>query len=77
MKHLPSLLTYKAGSLAHLSKPKSDSNSVPLFKPLSNVSGLETLDLTLGASLDLKNPFGRQRPTTSRQLTELEYTVLA
>ena len=34
-----------------------------LFKTLSNVSGLETLDLTLGATLDLRNPFGRLRHT--------------
>ena len=54
-----------------------DINSVDLLKPLSNVSGLEPLDLTLSASLNFKNPFGRQRPTTSGQLTELDYTVLA
>ena len=52
-------------------------NSVDLFKLLCNISGLETLDLTLGASLDFQNSFGRQRPTTSGQLIELESTVLA
>ena len=51
-------------------------NSVDLFKTLSNIFGLETLDLTLGATLYLQNPFRRKRPTTSGQLTELEYIVL-
>ena len=52
-------------------------NSVDLLKTLSNVSGLKSLDLTPGASLDLQSPFGRQRPTPSGQLTEFEYSVLA
>ena len=54
-------------------------NSVELFEfqTLSNVSGLETLDLTLGAALDLQNPLGGQRRTSRRQLTESEYSVLA
>ena len=51
-------------------------NSVDLFKTLGNISRLESLDLTPGATLNLKSPFSRYRPTTSGQLTELEYTVL-
>ena len=51
-------------------------NSVNLFKTLCKVSGLETLDLIRGASLDLQNSFGRQRPTTNGQLAEVEYSVL-
>ena len=50
-------------------------NSVDLFKTLSNVSGLETLDLTVGATLYLQTPFSQQRSTTSGQLAEFELSV--
>ena len=36
-----------------------ENDSVDLFKPLSNISGLEMLDLTPGATLDFQNLFGR------------------
>ena len=45
-------------------------------KNLSNVSGLEPLDLTVGAVLHLQDPFGRSRPLSSGQLAEFEYSVL-
>ena len=51
-------------------------NSVDLFKTFSNISDLETLDLTLGATHNLQNPFSWERPTTSGQLAQLKYTVL-
>ena len=60
---IPHYTDAKPGTQCRISLNGSPSlkeiNSVDLFKSLSNISGLKTFDLALGATLNLKNPFSR------------------